>query len=91
MSEHTTEAPAQDGAQESAQERAAQERAAQQAAQQRAAQRNAALHTNAQGKAEDAHVRTEYASLDEVEAARKAARRPADEARTAAAYEPYAW
>ncbi|QAX95641.1 hypothetical protein I5H03_gp005 [Mycobacterium phage Nibb] len=90
MSEHND--AAQDTRAQAAAEQAAQEAAAEQARAQAArAQRNAALHTNAQGKAKDAHVRTDYASLDEVEAARKAARRPADEARTAAAYEPYAW
>ncbi|AYR01167.1 hypothetical protein SEA_LEMOND_102 [Mycobacterium phage LeMond] len=92
MSEHDTEAPAQgDAAAQDAAAQAAQVHAAEQARAQAArAQRNAALHTNAQGAA-DAHVRTEYAPVNAVEANRKAARRPEDEAAKPAAYEPYDW
>ncbi|ASR85299.1 hypothetical protein I5H06_gp05 [Mycobacterium phage SirPhilip] len=82
MTEPTTQAPAQDAAQEGAQETPSA---------QAPAQRAAALHTNAQGKGDRAHQRTQYVPVNEVEANRKAARRPAREAAQPAAYEPHIW
>ncbi|ASR85400.1 hypothetical protein SEA_CAIN_101 [Mycobacterium phage Cain] len=54
------------------------------------AARAEALAANAQGKGTE-HVRAEYVPLDEAEAARKAARRKGEAARTPVDYQPYVW